>query len=367
MVLAATPVAARLARAVGAVDHPSDRRIHREPTPRLGGLGILAGFLVPVLYYLPEDSAARALVCGAILITALGAVDDIWGLSPAVKLAGQIACASVPIAAGLTIDHITIPFLGAGDLGPAQYPLTVLWFVALMNMINFIDGMDGLAAGITGLGATTFAILAASLGRADPAIMAAALAGACAAFLVFNFHPARVFMGDSGSMLLGFVIAGVAISGVMKTTAAIAVVAPLLILAIPILDTSFVILKRLKHRLPIYSADRSHFHHRFFAIGWGQRKTVLALYGWCALMGGRGGGAPLRALRRPRRRGDARLVRAGGGRPRGAGRLGVPDLRARDPQVAEHAGREAGARQPPGARERPRDGGAPLVRQRQPA
>ena len=116
--------------------------------------------------------------------------------------------------------------------------------------------------------------------------MAAALAGACAAFLVFNFHPARVFMGDSGSMLLGFVIAGVAISGVMKTTAAIAVVAPLLILAIPILDTSFVILKRLKHRLPIYSADRSHFHHRFFAIGWSQRKTVLALYGWCALMGG---------------------------------------------------------------------------------
>jgi UDP-GlcNAc:undecaprenyl-phosphate GlcNAc-1-phosphate transferase len=286
VVLAATPVAARIARAVGAVDHPSDRRIHREPTPRLGGLGILAGFLVPVLYYLPEDSAARALVCGAILITALGAVDDIWGLSPALKLAGQIACAAVPIAAGLTIDHITIPFLGAGDLGPAQYPLTVLWFVALMNMINFIDGMDGLAAGITGLGATTFAILAASLGRADPAIMAAALAGACAAFLVFNFHPARVFMGDSGSMLLGFVIAGVAISGVMKTTAAIAVVAPLLILAIPILDTSFVILKRLKHRLPIYSADRSHFHHRFFAIGWGQRKTVLALYGWCALMGG---------------------------------------------------------------------------------
>jgi UDP-GlcNAc:undecaprenyl-phosphate GlcNAc-1-phosphate transferase len=153
-------------------------------------------------------------------------------------------------------------------------------------MINFTDGMDGLAAGITGLGATTFAILAASLGRADPAIMAASLAGACAAFLVFNFHPARVFMGDAGSMLLGFVIAGVAVSGVMKSAAAVAVVAPLLILAIPILDTSFVILKRLKYGLPVYNADRSHFHHRFFTIGWGQRKTVLALYGWCALMGG---------------------------------------------------------------------------------
>jgi UDP-GlcNAc:undecaprenyl-phosphate GlcNAc-1-phosphate transferase len=115
--------------------------------------------------------------------------------------------------------------------------------------------------------------------------MAAALAGACAAFLVFNFHPARVFMGDSGSMLLGFVIAGVAVSGVMKSAAAIAVVAPLVILAIPILDTSFVVLKRLKYGLPVYGADRSHFHHRFFTIGWGQRKTVLALYGWCALMG----------------------------------------------------------------------------------
>jgi UDP-GlcNAc:undecaprenyl-phosphate GlcNAc-1-phosphate transferase len=145
--------------------------------------------------------------------------------------------------------------------------------------------MDGLAAGISGLGATTFAILAASLGRGDPAIMAASLAGACFAFLVFNFHPARVFMGDSGSMLLGFVLAGVAISGVMKTTAAVAVVAPLVILAIPILDTSFVVLKRLKYGLPVYNADRSHFHHRFFAIGWGQRKTVLALYAWCALMG----------------------------------------------------------------------------------
>jgi UDP-GlcNAc:undecaprenyl-phosphate/decaprenyl-phosphate GlcNAc-1-phosphate transferase len=285
IVLAATPLAARLARAVGAVDHPSDRRIHREPTPRLGGLAILAGFLVPVLYFLPADPTARALVAGAVLICALGAVDDIWGLSPAVKLAGQVACAAIPVSAGLTIDHVTLPFLGVGDLGPAQYPLTILWFVAIVNMINFSDGMDGLAAGITGLGATTFAVLAASLGRADPAIMAAALAGACVAFLVFNFHPAKVFMGDAGSMFLGFVIAGVSVSGVMKSAAAVAVVAPLIVLAIPILDTSFVILKRLKHGLPVYNADRSHFHHRFFTIGWGQRKTVLALYAWCALMG----------------------------------------------------------------------------------
>ncbi len=285
VVLATTPLAARFARVVGAVDQPSGRRIHSRPTPRLGGLAILLGFLVPVLFYLPQDSATRAVVTGAIMIACLGMVNDIWGLSPAVKLAGQVACASIPVSAGLTIDHITLPFVGVGDLGPAQFPLTLLWFVAIVNMINFSDGMDGLAAGITGIGATTLAILAASLGRADPAIMAAALAGACVAFLVFNFHPARVFMGDGGSMLLGFVVAGVAINGVMKTTAAIAVVAPLIVLAIPILDTSFVIMKRIKHGLPVYSADRSHFHHRFFTIGWGQRKTVLAIYTWCALMG----------------------------------------------------------------------------------
>ncbi|MEQ8833392.1 MAG: MraY family glycosyltransferase [Miltoncostaeaceae bacterium] len=285
IVIVTTPLAARLARLMGAVDMPSDRRIHAAPTPRLGGLAILAGFLVPVLFFLPPDSGAQALVTGAILIACLGAIDDAVGLGAAVKLVGQIACAAVPVAAGITIDHITLPFFGVFDLGPGQYPVTVIWFVAIVNMINFIDGMDGLAAGVTGIGAVTFAVLAASLGRADPAIMAAALAGACVGFLVYNFHPARIFMGDSGSLLLGFIMAGVAVNGVMKSAAAIAVVAPLVVLAIPILDTSFVVLKRLKHGLPIYSPDRSHFHHRFFTIGWGQRKTVLALYGWCALMG----------------------------------------------------------------------------------
>jgi UDP-GlcNAc:undecaprenyl-phosphate GlcNAc-1-phosphate transferase len=285
VVIAATPLFARLARAVGAVDRPDERRVHRVVTPRLGGLAILLGFLVPALFFLPSDSASRALVAGAVGIALLGAVDDIWGMSPAVKLLGQAACAAVPVSAGLTIDHLTLPFLGVFDLGVAQYPLSVLWIVALVNMINFTDGLDGLAAGVAGISAGTFALLAASLDRADPAILAAALAGACAGFLYFNFNPARIFMGDSGSMLLGFVLAGVAISGVMKSAAAIALIAPLLILAIPILDTSFVVMKRIKYRLPVYAADRSHFHHRFLSIGWSQRRTVLAVYAWCALMG----------------------------------------------------------------------------------
>lgn len=285
IVVALTPVAGRLARIAGAVDVPSGRRIHERPTPRLGGLAILAGFLVPVLVFLPSDSGAHALVTGAILIACLGAVDDVFGLGPAVKLAGQVACAAIPVSAGITIDHITLPVLGVFDLGAGQYPITIIWFVAIVNMINFIDGMDGLAAGVAGIGAVTFAVLAASLGRADPSIMAASLAGAALGFLVYNFHPARIFMGDAGSLLLGFILAGVAVNGVMKSAAAIAVVAPLVVLAIPILDTSFVVLKRLKHGLPVYSPDRSHFHHRFFTIGWSQRKTVLALYAWCSLMG----------------------------------------------------------------------------------
>jgi UDP-GlcNAc:undecaprenyl-phosphate/decaprenyl-phosphate GlcNAc-1-phosphate transferase len=284
-VVALTPLAAHLARAVGAVAEPKGRSIHSKPTPLLGGLAILAGFLIPVIYYLPAfDTPAKALVVGGILIALLGAVDDVIDLSPAVKLIGQAACALIPVAAGLTIDHLTLPFVGVGDLGPAQYPVTVLWFVALANMINFTDGMDGLAAGVSGIGLTTFAILAASLDRATPAIIAASLAGAAIGFLAHNFHPARVFMGDAGSLLLGFVIAGVAVSGVMKSAAAVAIGLPLIVLAIPILDTSFVILKRIKHGMPVYSADKSHFHHRFFTIGWSQRRTVLALYAWCTLM-----------------------------------------------------------------------------------
>ena len=285
VVLLLTPLMIRLANAVGAVAKTTDRSIHSTPTPLLGGVAILAGFLLPVLWFLPTGRPTQGLVGGAVLIALLGVVDDRFELAPIIKLAGQVAAAAIPVAAGLTIDHITLPGLGALNLGIAQYPVTVLWFTALVNMINFIDGMDGLAAGVSAIGATTFAIIAASLGRVDPAIIAASLAGACAAFLVFNFHPARIFMGDSGSMFLGFVLAGVAINGVMKSAAAVAVFGPLLILLIPILDTSFVVLKRLKHGRPVYSADKSHFHHRFATIGWSQRRTVLAMYAWCALMG----------------------------------------------------------------------------------
>ena len=170
------------------------------------------------------------------------------------------------------------------NLGWLRYPVTILWIVAIVNVVNFIDGLDGLAAGFCGIAAITFAILSASLGRLDAAAVSAILAGAAIGFLRYNFHPATIIMGDSGSLMMGYLLATIAIEGVLKTAAAVSLVFPLVILALPILDTSFVILKRLKYRQPIYQADRWHFHHRFSNIGFSQRRTALTLYAWCTVL-----------------------------------------------------------------------------------
>jgi len=201
-----------------------------------------------------------------------------------VKITGMILIAAIPAWLGITIDHVTLPIIGVHNLGWAQYPLTVLWIVAIANIVNFIDGLDGLAAGFCGIAAATFAVLSASLGRLDAAAVSAILAGAAFGFLRYNFHPATIIMGDSGSLMMGYLLATIAIEGVLKTAAAVSLVFPLVILALPILDTSFVILKRLKYRQPIYQADAWHFHHRFSNIGFSQRRTALTLYAWCTTL-----------------------------------------------------------------------------------
>jgi len=277
-----TPVASELAWRIGAVDRSTDsRRLHASPTPLLGGLAIFAAIAIPALA-LGNAHGFWGIMAGAALMAGLGAFDDIHPLRPAVKFAGMIVIAAIPAWLGITIDHITLPVIGVHNLGWAQYPLTVLWIVAIANIVNFIDGMDGLAAGFCGISALTFAILCASLSRTDAAAVSAIVAGAAFGFLRYNFHPAVIFMGDSGSLMLGYLLAALSIQGVLKTAAAVSLVFPLMILALPILDTSFVILKRLKYRQPIYQADRSHFHHRFANIGFSQRRTALYLYGWCA-------------------------------------------------------------------------------------
>jgi UDP-GlcNAc:undecaprenyl-phosphate GlcNAc-1-phosphate transferase len=280
---AATPPVARLARRLGVIHSPRDRDLHDRPVPGLGGLAILAAVVVSALLFLPAGGETRGIIGGALAITFVGAVDDFreGGLHPFVKLAGQFAAAAIPVSAGVFVDHLTLPFIDPIGLSDtAGKALTLVGIVAVMNVVNFTDGADGLAAGVCTIAAGTFAIIALSLDRDDAGVLAALTAGASVGFLWHNFHPASIFMGDAGSNLLGLLLACVAIQGVLKTAAVVALFFPLLILAVPALDATFVVAKRIKYRRPVYSADRWHFHHRFADIGFSQRRTVLYLYGW---------------------------------------------------------------------------------------
>jgi UDP-GlcNAc:undecaprenyl-phosphate/decaprenyl-phosphate GlcNAc-1-phosphate transferase len=287
IVVLLTPAVGGMARLLGAVDRPDARRLNRRPIPRLGGLAIFLGIVVPSLAFLNLSHETRGVLLGAAVATVVGAVDDFRGLSPPTKLAGQIAAAAIPISFGVWIDHFTLPFLGAVDV-PAWIgmPLSVLWIVAVMNMVNFLDGLDGLAAGVCAIAGLTFAILALSLGKTDPAILSAIVAGACLGFLRHNFFPARIFMGDSGALCLGFILASVSIQGLLKTASTVVLFLPLVVLAAPIIDTSFVVVKRLKYNQPIYGADRSHLHHRFMSIGFSQRRAAVTMWLWCASLAG---------------------------------------------------------------------------------
>ncbi len=279
---AATPPVARLARRLGVIHQPRDRDLHERPVPGLGGLAILVAVVVAALLFMPGGRETRGIVAGAIAIALIGAVDD-WkpgGLHPAVKLAGQFAAAAIPVFCEVRVDEMTLPFIEPFELGDWGYPLTLVGIVAVMNVVNFTDGADGLAAGVCTIAAATFAIIALSLERDSAGILAALTAGAAVGFLWHNFHPASIFMGDAGSNLLGLLLACVAIQGVLKTAAVVALFFPLLILAVPALDATFVVAKRIKYRRPVYAADSWHFHHRFANIGFSQRRTVLYLYGW---------------------------------------------------------------------------------------
>jgi UDP-GlcNAc:undecaprenyl-phosphate GlcNAc-1-phosphate transferase len=288
VVLVLTPAVGRFARILGVVDEPGEaRRLHVRPVPRLGGIAILLGIFVPALAFLQLGGAYRGILLGAAIATCVGVVDDFRGLPWWGKLGGQVAAAAVAVGAGVSIDRFTFPFLGIQDL-PAWVgvPATMIWIVAIMNMVNFLDGMDGLAAGICAIAGSTFAVISLSLGKPQAAILAAIVAGACFGFLRHNFYPARIFMGDSGTLLLGFILATLSVQGLLKTAATVALFFPLLVLAIPIVDTSFVLAKRLKYRRPLYEADRTHLHHRFANIGFSQRRTALYMYAWCALLAG---------------------------------------------------------------------------------
>jgi UDP-GlcNAc:undecaprenyl-phosphate/decaprenyl-phosphate GlcNAc-1-phosphate transferase len=284
---ALTPVSGRIARRVGAIDEPRGRGLADRPTPRLGGLAILCGVLVAAALYLPVgDDRWQMILAGAALIALVGALDDVFDLHPAVKFAGQCSAALLPVLDGVRVENFTLPFVHRVELGDAGIPLTVLGIVLVMNVVNFSDGIDGLAAGVCAISAASFSIIAFDLHRGNSAVLAAIIAGASLGFLVHNFPPASVFMGDCGANLLGYLLGVVAVEGTVKTQAVLALVLPLVVLAVPFLDTTFVVLKRLKYRRPVYAADANHFHHRFSRIGFSQRRTVLYLYAWTLLLGG---------------------------------------------------------------------------------
>jgi UDP-GlcNAc:undecaprenyl-phosphate GlcNAc-1-phosphate transferase len=257
------------------------------PVPRLGGIGLFLGLLVPSLAFLHVGHETRGLLLGATIALMVGIIDDFRGLPWYAKLGGQVAAASVPVFFGIWVDRFTLPFVGIHTLpSSAGIPLTILWIVAIMNMVNFLDGLDGLAAGVCAISGGTFCLIALSLGRPEPAILAAIVLGACLGFLRHNFYPARIFMGDSGALLLGFTLGALAIQGLLKTAAVATLLFPLLVLAVPILDTSFVVAKRLKYGEPVHKADRYHLHHRFLNIGYSQKRAALTMWGWCAILAG---------------------------------------------------------------------------------
>jgi len=302
---ALVPPSRSLARRIGAIDQPKERGLHTIPMPKLGGVAILGGVLVAGLLaaiafdWLPWGEQMKAIFAGAVVIAAVGVADDVFDLAPGWKLLGQVVAVAIPVSEGVKVQTVTLPFIGG--LRPASVDLfelpligtvdlgfigTVIGIVAIVNVINFIDGVDGLAAGVCLIAAATFAVIALSLDRNAAGVLAALTAGAALGFLWHGFPPASSFMGDTGSNLLGYMLGVVAVQGAVKTNAVVALFFPLIVLAVPILDSGFVVAKRLKYRRPIYVGDRSHFHHRMANIGFSQRRTLAYLYGWALVLAG---------------------------------------------------------------------------------
>ncbi len=296
-----TPIVRRVAIAKGLVDTPGGRKVHSTPIPRLGGVAIFAGVMTAVAvqaageYFLDwggtlvDGGTARVRILGVLVamsvIFLVGLIDDLVTLSPGVKLLGQVVAAGIAVASGLKIAYIGNPF-GGGlvSLGLLAAPITLIYIVGFTNVINLIDGLDGLAAGVTAIAAVSLLLLAAQANRLDAAALAAAVIGACVAFLRYNFHPASIFMGDSGALFLGFTLSAISLMGVMKSSATIALAVPLLIVGVPIFDTASAIVRRLLHSRPIQEADKGHIHHRLLGRGFNQTQTVLIIYVWCAAL-----------------------------------------------------------------------------------
>ena len=274
-----TPGVKKLAIKVGAVDKPNARKVHTHAIPRLGGLAIYVGFMAAVLFCVPVRHELMGLLLGCTAIVALGIWDDICNIPAKVKLVGQIVAACIPIAFGIQIEWLTNPF-GTLIVLPelVAIPVTIFWIIGFTNTVNLIDGLDGLAAGVSFIASVSMFLLAYTMNQYLPAMIIVAMAGAALGFLQYNFNPAKIFMGDTGSMLLGYTMAVAAVLGLVKTAATIALVVPLIALGLPILDTLFAIIRRKMSGVPIFQPDKGHLHHRLLALGMSQKQAVLIMY-----------------------------------------------------------------------------------------
>lgn len=284
---ACTPFAIWLAPKIGAMDIPKDnRRVHSKPMPRFGGIAIYMGIMVTLAVFAMEDQDIVAVMVGGTIIYIIGVIDDIKSIKPIIKLAGQVLCATVTFAMGLRIEFMTIHF-GVGKMMfgmVACYIITVLWLVGITNAINLVDGLDGLAAGIAAISAICIAYVSYIHGEYITTMGMMIVAGSAVGFLPFNFHPAKVFMGDGGSQLLGFAIAALSILGLVKSVAVVVVI-PALVLGLPILDTAMAIVRRTRRGQSIVTADKEHLHHRIIKAGFGQRRAVMLMYSVSGIMG----------------------------------------------------------------------------------
>lgn len=297
LALVLTPLVKKLAIRIGAIDVPNHRKVHTRIMPRLGGVAIYASFTVGLLLILPwlpegmlsahDSNLISALLIGGTLIVLLGALDDKYDLSAKLKLVVQIAAACIVVFGfDVKIDLLNIPFGSA--MQPVgewiSIPLTIIWIVGVTNAINLIDGLDGLAAGVSGIAIATILVMGILMGNETVILLAAVLLGSIGGFLYFNFHPAKIFMGDSGSLFLGFALATLSMLGFKQITV-VSFVTPLLIIGVPLSDTFFAIVRRWVQKKPIFAPDKGHLHHCLQQLGFSHRMTVLIIYGIAAFFG----------------------------------------------------------------------------------
>lgn len=273
-----TPYVKQLAFLIGAVDKPDARKVHTRIMPRLGGVAIYLAFLLAVVCSLPVTRDVLGILLGGTWIVFVGILDDKYSLPAKVKLLGQILAACILASFDVRIEWLNNPFGGYFYLEYFSIPFTIFWVISFINVVNLIDGLDGLAAGVSGIASITVLLVAVHQGFFPVATLTAALAGGIIGFIHYNFNPATIFMGDTGSMFIGYMLAAISVFGAVKSAATIALIVPAIALGLPIMDTAFAILRRYSNGKPIFQPDKGHLHHRLLAMGLTQKQAVLLMY-----------------------------------------------------------------------------------------